>query len=243
MNTLTQTLQSFNGDYSKLFTPDVGNLDYDSTKKEWTLIRGKKITNKQKPEIYDRLCKALSAEQLIQIQSPELLAYRINEFFQSRVDFKLDSDNSAPILFKSTNVNTGFLSNFFGSLLFLNGKFYPTSEHAYQQIKSLCGNQQKEPQDEQKIPLSTMSALKVKKMSKTVSGANSDVSNDKKLRIMRAVLRAKFACSKSLQDALRLTGKNDLIEDTDNRFWGRGRQQDGSNNLGKLLKATRDSLP
>jgi len=127
-----------------------------------------------------------------------------------------------------------FLSNFYPSSSTLEGRVYPTVEHALQAAKSL------NPEDRESIRKAASPSI-AKQLGRQVT-LREDW-EQVKVGIMLDLLRQKFS-DPALRSGLRKTGDAELIESNawGDRFWGMcdGR---GSNMLGILLMTVRSELP
>jgi hypothetical protein len=63
-----------------------------------------------------------------------------------------------------------------------------------------------------------------------------------KLNVMKLLVAAKLRQNPVITKVLLSTAGQNLVEDTSNSFWGRGSENDGQNNLGKILVAQREAL-
>jgi ribA/ribD-fused uncharacterized protein len=125
-----------------------------------------------------------------------------------------------------------FLSNFWPAEVVLDGKTYPTVEHAYQAAKTL------DPVEREEIRTAS-TPKRAKHLSYKIKAKRSNWV-EKKIEIMRDLLRQKFS-HPELRQALDATKGFDLIEtNTWNEiFWGIC-DGVGENNLGKLIMEIRD---
>lgn len=128
-----------------------------------------------------------------------------------------------------------WLSNFYPATVELDGRKYPSVEHAYQAAKTLDFNARiifEEP---------TMSPGMAKRL-----GRNFNLRpgwDQMKVSVMLALLKQKFAPGTPLAAKLLATGEAELIEGNTwgDRFWGVC-QGTGRNTLGALLMGVRKSL-
>jgi ribA/ribD-fused uncharacterized protein len=126
-------------------------------------------------------------------------------------------------------------SNFSPSPIVYDGVKYPTVEHAFQAQKS----------PDYLIRLS-ISNLKTPQQAKRAGRAITMRPDWSKVRydIMVACLREKFSVPE-YKELLLGTGDEEIVEDAsewDDRVWGRGKNGDGQNLLGKALMQVRDEL-
>ena len=126
-----------------------------------------------------------------------------------------------------------FLSNFHVSTLYVDGKSYPTVEHAYQAFKASS-------ESEHDVIRKAKTPMEAKKLGRTlVLPENWD---DEKIELMKRLIRAKFE-NPLLRELLLSTGDAELIQDNkwNDRFWGVCRGE-GLNHLGKILEDTRAEI-
>lgn len=126
-----------------------------------------------------------------------------------------------------------FLSNFYPTPVRYEGVVWATSEHAYQAAKLLPG-------DPLRMAMTRMSAGEAKR-----AGRRGVIRADwerEKVRIMREIVRAKFA-NPAMRAMLLTTGTRELIEGNwwGDRFWGVCGGT-GQNMLGKILMEIREGL-
>lgn len=126
-----------------------------------------------------------------------------------------------------------FLSNFYPSTVAVEGKLYPTVEHAYQALKTT------EPLAREIIRKAATPG-EAKRLGRTVE-IRSDW-NDIRLEVMRDLLIQKFA-NPFLRPMLLATEDAELIEGNhwNDRFWGVCRGE-GQNHLGRLLMEVRELI-
>lgn len=127
----------------------------------------------------------------------------------------------------------GFLSNFHTSTIYIDGKPYPSVEHAYQASKTLN-------EDTREVIRNAKSPGEAKKLGKCVQ-LRPDW-DSVKVDLMRQFLRQKFE-SPFLRHQLLETGDADLVYGNtwNDRFWGVCRGG-GNNWLGKLLMELRNEF-
>lgn len=127
-----------------------------------------------------------------------------------------------------------FLSNFYHCWVMLDGKYYPSVEHAYQAAKTL------DPIEREKIKNASNPGT-----AKRLGRVCTHRSDWKKIKvdIMTDLVRQKFIRSHDLAEKLLSTGSEELVEGNTwgDTFWGvyRGR---GENHLGKILMQVRREL-
>ena len=124
-------------------------------------------------------------------------------------------------------------SNFVSSPMEIGGILFPTSEHAYQAVKSLN-------RDERLMIAAQETPGKAKRAGKTVT-LRKDW-EDVKLYVMTAIVSLKFFANEDYRKRLLDTENNEIIEDAsrwDDCEWGIGREGKGKNLLGLSLMAVR----
>lgn len=128
-----------------------------------------------------------------------------------------------------------FLSNFYEAPVTWEGLTYTNSEAAFQAAKVLT--------DEERLPFTTLSPAKAKRMGRQVS-LRADW-EAVKTRVMEEVVRAKFTQNPDLAARLLATGDAQLIEGTTwgDKCWGVDlRTGQGENRLGRILMQVRAEL-
>lgn len=129
------------------------------------------------------------------------------------------------------------LNNFSAHAIEYEGKLYPTSEHAYQAAK-LSDESAREEVRAARSPLET------KRLANEVY-AHFRIERDEaaKLALMEDILRAKLAQHTEVQDILKQTGTEEIVEDSPiDYFWGEGKDGTGRNELGKLWMKIRGEI-
>lgn len=127
-----------------------------------------------------------------------------------------------------------FLSNFYmPASVFVEGQRFPSSEHAYQAMKTFDINLRKQ-----------IAALPTPGQAKRF-GSKIDVRPDweeVKLEVMKSILQLKFQ-NPFLRELLLATGDAEFIEENvwGDVFWGTCKGE-GLNHLGRLLEEVRESL-
>lgn len=129
----------------------------------------------------------------------------------------------------------GFLSNFSEHPLTLKGKTWQTSEHYYQAQKHagtpleeevrLCGN-----------------PLDAKIMASDKARPPRADWEESKVDVMREAVLAKFTQNEDARKLLLETGDEELMERSEDAFWGSGHDMKGMSWLGKILMEVRDKL-
>lgn len=128
------------------------------------------------------------------------------------------------------------LSNFFGDSVRIWGRTFPHIESAYQYKKCI---------DHQKWGLAediakTSNPVEAMRKGKTVRTGSNWMT--KKIDIMYSLLQEKLKQSSVFKEELMSTGSAEIIEDTQNEFWGRGKTWKGLNMLGCLLMELRKEI-
>lgn len=127
-------------------------------------------------------------------------------------------------------------SNFVSSPMEIDGIMFPTSEHAYQAMKTLK-------RDERLMIAAKKTPGEAKRAGRSVT-LRSDWENVK-IYVMTAIVFLKFAKNKHYAQALLETGDDEIIEDArrwDDCEWGIGREGKGRNLLGICLMVVRNIL-
>lgn len=138
------------------------------------------------------------------------------------------------IKFYKTLEDFGMFSNFYKAKFFLNGKWWPTTEHYYQAMKTLNVEEQEMVRDLSSAHLARLAGQKVT--------LRPDFDQVKDQMMMRG-LEAKFTQNKFLQDILLDTSDEEIVENSPVDFyWGCGKDGSGQNKLGKLLMELRNKL-
>jgi ribA/ribD-fused uncharacterized protein len=129
------------------------------------------------------------------------------------------------------------LNNFSANAVVIEGVLYPTTEHAYQAAKCT------DPDGKQEI-IAAKSPLLAKKVSnQKYKSAKDPEWNTKKLLVMESILRLKLTQHQEVRDALIKSGSEEIAEDSPvDAFWGRGKDGNGDNQLGKLWMKIRSEL-
>lgn len=129
----------------------------------------------------------------------------------------------------------GYLSNLSEHPLEFKGRRWPTSEHCYQAQKH-AGT----PLEEQ-VRLAP-GPIDAKMLASDPSTPPRAGWNDVRVDVMRDVVRAKFEQNEDARRSLLATGDEELMEKSDDGFWGSGPDMKGMNWLGKVLMETRAAL-
>ena len=127
------------------------------------------------------------------------------------------------------------LSNFYESNFRIGTFIYPTVEHFYQSQKS-------DDAYERMDILMADTPKEAKQMGKEIEVPRNNW-DEKKLIFMWKALYAKFTQNKELKKYLLDTDPAELIEDSPwDSFWGRGKDWNGENKLGKMLMKLRKDI-
>jgi ribA/ribD-fused uncharacterized protein len=129
------------------------------------------------------------------------------------------------------------LNNFSANAVEIDGVLYPTSEHAYQAAKCT------DPQGKAEI-----AAAKSPSLTKILSNQKYKAAIDpdwgsKKLAVMESIFRAKLDQHQEVREALIRSGDEEIAEDSPvDTFWGKGKDGDGNNHVGKIWMKLRAEL-
>ena len=128
------------------------------------------------------------------------------------------------------------LSNFYPCELYINGKYFSSSEAAYQHRKAI------EHDDECTADLiqSAVNAAEAKRLSHNIEVDPSWY--HMKSDIMMEILQTKADQCPEFRNRLVSTGTAELVEDTSDEYWARGLRNDGENMMGTLLMLLRQKL-
>lgn len=126
-----------------------------------------------------------------------------------------------------------FLSNWHASTFSVNGKLYPTVEHAYQASKA-------DSESEHEIIRRAKTPAEAKKLGQSI--VVREGWHEAKVTLMRDFVRAKFE-NPLLRELLLATGDAELVQDNkfNDRFWGVCNGS-GQNWLGKILEEVRAEI-
>lgn len=140
------------------------------------------------------------------------------------------------IYFYRTTEEYGCFSNFSNHGFFLDGKYWPTSEH-YFQAQKFMGTIHEE---EVRLAQSPMDAANMgRDRKKPLRNDWEEVKND----VMRRAVFCKFKTHKDICELLLSTGDEEIIEKTTHDYyWGCGIEGTGMNMLGKILMEVREKL-
>lgn len=138
------------------------------------------------------------------------------------------------IKFWSTSGKYGAFSNFYSSPIFLDNKWWKTTEHYYQAQKTTNEAKQNE--------ISLARNAKIAKQIATECELREDW-EDIKYNVMKKALFAKFTQHTSLKNLLISTGDEAIGEDSPYDYiWGLGKNGSGQNLLGKALEEIREQI-
>ena len=145
-----------------------------------------------------------------------------------------------PVYFKG---HTHPLSNFYPLKNFVfEGIRFATSEAAYVFRKALYHNDHRTAASVKQ----SRTGIHAKRLGDKIKTVDSW--QTAKVDIMDDIIRAKLANCEDARSALLATNDREIIEDTENKFWGKGSNNDGLNMLGEMWtmyrrKLKMDSLP
>lgn len=141
-----------------------------------------------------------------------------------------------------------FLSNFYFSPLFLEGKVWPTVEHYFQAAKAIPGAKTEILKDFELVEVLWSDLIRASKTPGEAKRIGREVPlrpgwDDMRLSVMEDGLREKFKSGSDLAVKLLSTENEELVEGNywGDTFWGVCRGE-GQNNLGKLLMKIRKEL-
>ncbi len=126
------------------------------------------------------------------------------------------------------------LSNMAAYAVEWNGELWMTVEHAYQAAKFTD-------QDIKQQIKTARSAYDAKHIADEHRDVIKPDWQIERLTVMEALVKLKYEQHPHIQKKLLQTGEAEIIEDTDDEFWGRGATGAGKNQLGKIWMAVRDS--
>lgn len=130
----------------------------------------------------------------------------------------------------------GCFSNFSGHGFDLDGSSWPTSEH-YFQAQKFAGSRHVETVRRAPDPLRAAELGRDRRLPLRRDWER--VKDD----VMRRAVLAKFQAHPDIRAVLLDTGDEEIVEDTGtDHYWGRGRNGNGKNMLGRILMRTRTQL-
>ena len=131
-----------------------------------------------------------------------------------------------------------WMSNFAQIGLEIDGKTYPTAEHAFQAAKFT----EHAPEYAEEIRQAATPASAKAKGKSRKHKINSQW-DQTRVETMRRILRAKIAANPELADRLRATGNEELGEANPfDYFWGLGKSGKGKNWMGRLWMELRSEI-
>lgn len=140
------------------------------------------------------------------------------------------------IRFYRVSDDYGWMSNFAGYPIELEGRTWPTSEHYFQAQKFL------EPEHQEAIRKTT-SAMIAARMGRDRKRPLREDWESVKVGAMRRAVLAKFSQHADLCELLVATGDAKIVEHTKrDKYWGDGGDGSGQNMLGRFLMEVRDEL-
>lgn len=125
------------------------------------------------------------------------------------------------------------LSNMAAYAIEIDGELWMTVEHAYQAAKFTDETLQQQIKD-------ARSAYDAKRIADEHVAEIREGWFDERLVVMEQLVRLKLKQHPHILKQLLKTVDAEIIEDTDDAFWGRGQQSDGENNLGKIWMLLRE---
>ena len=128
------------------------------------------------------------------------------------------------------------LSNFYPVAIKVKGKLFKTAEAAYQHNKAeTMGDRDcaRKIQQTDKGITAMRLAEKIKTNKKW---------SETKLSVMESIVKEKIRVCPNARKVLLESGSKEIVEDTPHEYWGRGRQGQGQNQLGKLWMKLRSEL-
>lgn len=129
----------------------------------------------------------------------------------------------------------GYMSNFSEHAVTLKGKVWPTSEHYYQAQKH-AGTPL-----EEEVRLAP-TPLAAKELASDPSRRLRPDWEEVKVDVMRESVLAKFEQNEDARAALLATGDEELVEKSEDAFWGSGPDMKGHSWLGRVLMEVRAKL-
>lgn len=128
----------------------------------------------------------------------------------------------------------GYLNNYYPARMYIYNQYWDNVEAAYQSQKTL------NPAEKNKI-WACSSAKEARSVGQFI--ALRPDWEDVKISIMTECVLAKFFQNPDIRQKLIDTGNQEIIEDSPiDDFWGSGKNEDGQNNLGKILMKVREML-
>jgi ribA/ribD-fused uncharacterized protein len=126
-------------------------------------------------------------------------------------------------------------NNFSAHAISYDGELYPTCEHAYQASKCT------DPVGREEIRNARSPLLAKELANETYRIAKDPDWKTKKVAVVEEILRAKIAQHPEAREALKESGREEIVEDSPtDYFWGEGADGSGQNMLGTLWMKLRD---
>ncbi len=140
------------------------------------------------------------------------------------------------ILFYGPEGENGYLSNWYLSPIYLNGKIWPSTEHYYHAQK-FAGTNNEEICRRLSTPRETL------EFSRRPDVVVDSEWGEKKIDVMTKAVEAKFVQNPDLGEKLIATGCREIAENSPiDPFWGLGEDGSGNNELGKIIMNVRKKL-
>lgn len=127
------------------------------------------------------------------------------------------------------------LSNFSAHRIFFKGEFYPTCEHAFHTQKF----EDEAIRDEIKKSGSPVEAFLLGKKYKDRRRSDWD---QIKLNVMYEILLEKVRQHPDVKESLLATKDEEIVEESEGKFWGNGLDGSGENQCGKVWMRVRDEI-
>lgn len=145
-------------------------------------------------------------------------------------------ENNENILFWEEEGDYAFLSNFSKYLIMYEGKFWPTTEHAYQAAKF----------DDEKIKdeiFNAKSPLEAFHIGRDPKNILKKDWFEIRVKVMEDIIREKIKQYPDIHEKLIETGGREIIEASPiDSFWGWGPDKKGENNMGKIWMKLRREI-
>lgn len=210
-----------------LLLPDHLHLSATGVKK---LLSNLGLSDKAKPRLHNRPSTGASWKNTV---SPSVVPPLMSLSPSVTPDPSPSANTPSPIYFRGAGSP---LSNFHPTSLSIWNMNFPSSEHAYQYRKCIALYNNAAASS----ILRSDTPLKAKNIGDQ-AGTNNRW-EDTKQGIMYEILRSKSRQCPRFLKALTDSPNSTLIEDTPNSYWGRGRNGEGLNMLGRLLMTLRSEL-
>lgn len=129
----------------------------------------------------------------------------------------------------------GYMNNFYRNRIFIYGRWWATTEHAYQAQKATDIT-------EYDAIHQAATPREAFNLGQKVQSMRADW-EDVKIDVMYDIVLAKFVQHHDLREKLLSTGDEEIVEDSPiDSFWGCGANGNGANHLGKILMKIRKEL-